>query len=110
VTWLPQLCARRRQTKRRAVVGRLVIDLNSLLDSPVGSANDIVMREGDLLIVPKQKQEVTVIGEVQNTTSHFYREKLSRDDYVALSGGVTRKADKGRIYVVRAGGRERGLE
>jgi len=45
-----------------------------------------------------------VIGEVQNTTSHFYREDLTRDDYVGLSGGVTRKADRGRIYVVRADG------
>jgi polysaccharide biosynthesis/export protein len=47
---------------------------------------------------------VTVIGEVQNTTSHFYRENLSRDDYIGLSGGATRKADRGRIYVVRADG------
>jgi len=41
---------------------------------------------------------------VQNTTSHFYRENLARDDYIGLSGGTTRKADKGRIYIVRADG------
>jgi hypothetical protein len=70
----------------------------------MGSANDIVLREGDQLIIPKQKQEVTVIGEVQNTTSHFYRESLTRDDYIGLSGGATRKADRGRIYIVRADG------
>jgi len=29
---------------------------------------------------------------------------LSRDDYIGLSGGVTRKADDGQIYVVRADG------
>jgi protein involved in polysaccharide export with SLBB domain len=92
------------QLKSAKAVGRLVINLDEVLNSPVGSPVDVVLREGDQLIIPKQKQEVTVIGEVQNTTSHFYREKLSRDDYVALSGGVTRKADKGRIYVVRADG------
>ena len=70
----------------------------------MGSADDVVMREGDRLIIPKQKQEVTVIGEVQNTTSHFYRENLTRDDYIGLSGGTTRKADDGRIYIVRADG------
>jgi protein involved in polysaccharide export with SLBB domain len=92
------------QLKSAKAVGRLVIDLNAVLDSPVGSPADVVLREGDQLIIPKQKQEVTVIGEVQNTTSHFYREKLTRDDYIGLSGGATRKADRGRIYIVRADG------
>ena len=92
------------QLKSARAVGRLVIDLNGLLNEPVGSPVDVVLREGDQLIIPKQKQEVTVIGEVQNNTSHFYRENLSRDDYIGLSGGVTRKADSGRIYVVRADG------
>lgn len=92
------------QLKAAKAVGRLVIDLNAVLDQPIGSPADVALREGDQLIIPKQKQEVTVIGEVQNTTSHFYREDLSRDDYLALSGGVTRKADEDRIYVVRANG------
>jgi protein involved in polysaccharide export with SLBB domain len=92
------------QLKSTKAVGRLVIDLNRVIDSPVKSASDVALREGDRLIIPKQKQEVTVIGEVQNTTSHFYRENLTRDDYIGLSGGITRKADKGRIYVVRADG------
>jgi hypothetical protein len=92
------------QLRSAKAVGRLVIDLNAVLDSPVGSANDVVMREGDRLIIPKQKQEVTVIGEVQNNTSHFYRPDLTRDDYIGLSGGATSKADRGRIYIVRADG------
>jgi polysaccharide biosynthesis/export protein len=92
------------QLKSTKAVGRLVIDLGRVIESPVGSENDVVLREGDRLLIPKQKQEVTVIGEVQNTTSHFYRQNYSRDDYIGLSGGVTRKADKGRIYVVRADG------
>jgi protein involved in polysaccharide export with SLBB domain len=92
------------QLKATKAVGRLVIDLNRVMNSPIGSADDVVLREGDRLIIPKQKQEVTVIGEVQNGTSHFYRDELSRDDYISLSGGATRKADRGRIYVVRADG------
>lgn len=92
------------QLKATKAVGRLVIDLNGVLNSPPGSPNDVVLREGDQLIIPKQKQEVTVIGEVQNNTSHFYREKLTRDDYIGLSGGMTRKADHNRIYIVRADG------
>ena len=92
------------QLKSAKAVGRLVIDLDSVLSSPLGSPLDVVLREGDQLMIPKQKQEVTVIGEVQNTTSHFYRADLTRDDYIGLSGGATRKADRGRIYIVRADG------
>lgn len=92
------------QLKSAKAIGRLVIDLEDLLASPVGSPLDVVLRGGDQLIIPKRKQEVTVIGEVQNNASHFYRKNLSRDDYIALSGGLTRMADKGRIYVVRADG------
>jgi len=92
------------QLKASKAVGRLVIDVNQVMASGIGSANDVVLREGDQLIIPKQKKEVTVIGEVQNTTSHFYRQKLTRDDYIGLSGGVTRKADRSRIYIVRADG------
>jgi polysaccharide export outer membrane protein len=92
------------QLKTSRALGRLVIDLELILRSERGSALDIVLRDGDRLVIPKQKQEVTVIGEVQTTTSHVYRDNLMRDDYIEMSGGVTRKADRGRIYIVHADG------
>ena len=76
----------------------------SLERSPTGSTYDVVLHDGDTLIVPRYQQQVTVIGEVQNATSHLYNPKLGRDDYIALSGGVTRRADRARIYIVRASG------
>jgi protein involved in polysaccharide export with SLBB domain len=85
-------------------VGRLVIDLNQVLAAPPGGDQDIVLKNGDRLLVPKQNQEVTVIGEVQNATSHRYSAQLSRDDYVGMSGGLTNQADEARVYVVRANG------
>jgi polysaccharide export outer membrane protein len=92
------------QLKTSKPIGRLVIDLDRVLAGNVGSPSDVLLRDGDQLIVPKIRQEVTVLGEVQNGTSHIYRAGLSRDDYVNLSGGLTRKADKSRIYVVKADG------
>jgi polysaccharide biosynthesis/export protein len=92
------------QLESTKAVGRLVIDLDRTLESPHGSTDDVVLRANDQLIIPKQKQEVTVIGEIHSATSHFYRENLTRDDYIDLSGGATRKADRGRIYIVRANG------
>ncbi len=53
-------------------VGRLVIDLDRILAGS-GTDDDILLKAGDTLRVPRQSQEVTVIGEVQNATSHLYR-------------------------------------
>jgi polysaccharide biosynthesis/export protein len=92
------------QLRGTKAVGRLVINLPKLMSSRVGSPYDVMLRNGDRLIVPKLEQEVTVIGEVQNATSHLWQTGLTRDDYISMSGGATRRADQGRIYVVRANG------
>ncbi|MGE0520999.1 MAG: SLBB domain-containing protein [Candidatus Binatia bacterium] len=92
------------QLRSAKAVGRLVIDLPAAVAAVPGSESDINLRDGDRLVIPKARQEVTVMGEVQNSTSHFYRSGLTRNDYIELSGGVTRKADDGQIYVVRADG------
>jgi protein involved in polysaccharide export with SLBB domain len=85
-------------------IGRLVINLDGVLARGIGSRDDIILRNGDELVVPKIKQEVAVIGEVQNSTAHLYRSGLTRDDYLELSGGLTSRADGKRAYVVRADG------
>jgi len=86
-------------------VGRLVIDLASFSASERARVGEsLIMKDGDRLLVPRRPQEVTVIGEIQYATSHIYRPGLGRNDYIAQSGGLTNKADKKRIYVVRASG------
>ena len=85
-------------------VGRLVIDLDKALAAQSSVVGDIVLRDGDRLRIPKMPQEVTVMGEVQNSTSHLFIPSLTRDDYLAMSGGLSRRADDKRIYVVRANG------
>ena len=68
------------------------------------AATDLILQNGDELAVPEFRQEVSVLGEVQYPTSHIYEPGLSRDDYLGRSGGLTRRADEDRIYVVRANG------
>jgi polysaccharide export outer membrane protein len=92
------------QLQAEKAVGRLVVNLRQVLREPASSPYDVVLRNGDDLIVPKFEQEVTVIGEVQDTTSHLYNPNLSREDYIRLSGGYTAQADAKRVYVVRADG------
>jgi protein involved in polysaccharide export with SLBB domain len=96
-----QLIQQLRNTKP---VGRLVIDLHQVMNGRPGGSSDVLLRNGDVLLIPKKTQEVTVLGEVQSPTSHIYRAGLSRNDYIAKSGGTTQKADRKRIYIVRANG------
>lgn len=95
------------QLRTSEPVGRLVIDLELVARRAANGDNlvrDIELRNGDRLLVPTTSQEVTVIGEAQHPTSHIFQPGLARDDYIALSGGLTRKADRKLIYVVRASG------
>jgi polysaccharide export outer membrane protein len=85
-------------------IGRLVIDLERSMSARPGTELDVVLKDGDQLLVPRVMQEVTVLGEVQSATSHLFRADMRRDDYVAMSGGLTPRADDDRIYVVRADG------
>jgi polysaccharide export outer membrane protein len=96
-----QLMAQLRETKP---VGRLVINIEGVLKGRPGGPGDVLVRNGDRLLVPKKTQEITVLGEVQSPTSHVFQLGLTRADYIAKSGGTTQKADQKRIYVVRANG------
>jgi protein involved in polysaccharide export with SLBB domain len=95
-----QLVQRLRQTE---AVGRLVIDLPMLLTNEDKSRGMKVL-DGDGLYIPRQHDEVSVVGEVFFPTSHLYQQKQSRDDYIGKSGGLMANADGKRIYVVRANG------
>jgi polysaccharide export outer membrane protein len=96
-----QLLAQLRDTKP---VGRLVINVEGVFKGRPGGPDDVIVKDGDKLIIPKTTQEITILGEVQSPTSHVYAPGLTRNDYIAKSGGTTQKADLKRIYVVRANG------
>jgi len=84
-------------------LGRMVIDLPKILANP--ELHDFEVMDGDSITVPRYKPSVTVVGEVQYPTSHFFEENLNVNDYLERSGGLKYNADKRRIYVVKANGR-----
>jgi polysaccharide export outer membrane protein len=96
-----QLLGQLRQTKP---VGRLVINAEGVYRGPAGGTYDVLLKDGDKLVIPKRTQDITILGEVQSPTSHVFEPGLTRDDYIQMSGGTTQHADHKRIYVVRANG------
>ncbi|MEM9387526.1 MAG: SLBB domain-containing protein [Pseudomonadota bacterium] len=92
------------QIRETPAVGRLVIDLERLVSEGHGSPADLVLRDGDQLMVPELSQEVTVIGQVQFPGSHLYDPQKVLEEYLDKAGNTTKQADRKRIYVVRANG------
>ncbi|WP_165741550.1 SLBB domain-containing protein [Pseudoalteromonas sp. Z1A6] len=81
-------------------VGRLVIDLPLI----VNNQQNLVLQDGDTLYVPSKRDSISVIGEVNYSTSHLYKTGVSVDDYIALSGGLKERAAEDRIYIIKANG------
>jgi protein involved in polysaccharide export with SLBB domain len=82
-------------------LGRLIVDLGDIID---GSANDIILKDGDALVIPEYRQEISVLGEIQHPSSHLFNKNLAIKNYIELSGGINRYADAKLIYVVKANG------
>ena len=92
------------QLRATEPVGRLVIDLVEMLTTPDDLEANVLVHDGDALIVPSRPQEVTVLGEVYFPTSHIFDSDLGHNNYVERSGGMTYRADAKRVYIVRANG------
>ncbi len=84
-------------------IGRLVIDFTQLVASE-GKDINVKLLGGDKLYIPREQQQVMIMGEVNFPTSHLHKNGYLLEDYVSESGGLTAKADEDRIYVIKANG------
>jgi protein involved in polysaccharide export with SLBB domain len=90
--------------RKAPVSGRLVIHLRPDRKDFAGSPEDIELRAGDSLTIPKQPGAVLVIGQVYNANALTYTPGRNAGWYLSRSGGATKLADKGAIFIVRADG------
>lgn len=83
-------------------VGRLVVDLSAI---SVGIKQaDLQLEDADILYIPSTKQTIAVMGEVQHAATHRFKEGLTLDQYLSMSGGERERADGDRTYVIKANG------
>ncbi|MBK8166463.1 MAG: SLBB domain-containing protein [bacterium] len=80
-------------------VGNVAIDLAKALQEP-GSEHDIILLNGDEVIIPDRMFTVKVVGEVGFPTSLVWEEGKKINWYVDRAGGFLEKADKGKSRVV----------
>ena len=79
------------------------IDLEKALANP-GSTADIVLREGDVISIPKNNNTVTINGAVMvpNTVSYIKGEDI--DYYLNQAGGYSENAKKSKKFIVYMNG------
>ena len=79
------------------------IELDKALKNPGGS-EDIVLREGDKLIVPQYNGTVKINGEVMYPNTVSYRDGKNVAYYIDQAGGWSNKAKKNQAYIIYMNG------
>tara|TARA_B100000809_G_scaffold225176_1_gene235962 strand:- start:17615 stop:20032 length:2418 start_codon:yes stop_codon:yes gene_type:complete len=81
------------------------IDLEKILEkNGRKSKYDLILREGDVLIVPSEKQTIAVQGEILVPSLIRFEKHKSLKEYINNSGGFSENAKKSKTYVVYANG------
>lgn len=94
---------RREQLKviaSKVVLGRIVIDLDSL----AGSEDDLILHDGDSLAVQRPPADVIVLGSVRNPTSVVHKKNREPLFYIDRTGGFAKGADKKEMYLLKVDG------
>jgi len=85
------------------IVESVGIDLEKILKNP-GSAEDLILQDGDVVNIPKRLQTIRIEGEVLYPTTVKYMPGLNFLDYISRSGGFTKKSARGRAFIIYPNG------
>lgn len=83
--------------------GRMVVEANPAVLAARPEL-DLLLEPGDLLVVPKRPNDVSVVGAVLNPGALQFRSGQRAGDYLRAAGGAQRFADTSRAFVVLPNG------
>ena len=83
--------------------GRQVVEIDAFMLKSDPRLNFSV-HDGDNLFIPQRVESVSVMGEVMNQVTLAYKNDLGIADYIELSGGLGKNADKSRIFIIQPNG------
>ena len=79
------------------------INLKAAIENP-GGADDIVLRDGDRIIIPVFTNTVKINGEVMYSNTIPFVKGKNLSYYIERAGGYSQKAKKNKAYVVYVNG------
>lgn len=80
------------------------INLDKALSHPGDNEWDIVLMEGDRLIIPQFNNTVAVNGEVMYPNTVAFKKGENLDYYINQAGGFSQRAKKSRVFAVNMNG------
>jgi len=90
--------------KSQPAAGRLVIHIGGDISAWENTPDDIEVRAGDILRIPKRPGFVLVSGQVFNGTAITFSPDKTAGWYLRRAGGVTQIANRSEIFIIRANG------
>jgi hypothetical protein len=82
---------------------KVPLNLNGIVNNP-GSEEDLVLKAGDEIFIPKYDGQIKVGGAVLLTTQVPYSKNNSFGNYITAAGGYSADAIKRKAYIVYANG------
>jgi len=88
----------------REPAGRVVVHIQKDINQWKNTPADIMVRDGDVLVIPKNPNTVLITGQVFNPTAVSQQGSRSAKWYLSQAGGLTPMADRKAVFVIRADG------
>ncbi len=89
--------------RQAQAAGRMVVEANPVVLAARPDL-DVLLEPGDLIVIPKRPNEVTVVGAVLNPGSLQFQTGWRATDYIRAAGGPQRFADGSRTFIVLPNG------
>lgn len=83
---------------------RQAVPLGKVVVSENGHIANILLEQGDLIVIPYQTDLVQIGGEVLMPQAVVFNPTAEIDDYIAWVGGFSNRADDEKIAIIRANG------
>lgn len=88
---------------RNNTIYPVAINLEEAIANP-GGDNDLLLRDGDSLVIPVINNTIRVSGSVMLPNTIAYNGKMRAKDYISSCGGYTRMAAKNEAFIIRVNG------
>jgi protein involved in polysaccharide export with SLBB domain len=91
------------EDQKKVTFIKVPLNLTGILNNP-GSEEDVVLKVGDEIFIPKYDGKIKVGGAVLLTTQVPFSKYNSFDNYITAAGGYSADAIRGKAYIVYANG------
>lgn len=80
------------------------INLEKAIENPGDDRYDIILQDGDVLVIPQYNNTVTVNGEVMYPNTVAYQPGKKMSYYINQAGGFNQKAKQTRVFAINMNG------